>query len=37
MKIGHSNPVDWWSFGVLIFEMLYGYPPFYNKDHSKMY
>ncbi|KAK6132108.1 hypothetical protein DH2020_034174 [Rehmannia glutinosa] len=25
---GHGNGVDWWAFGVLIFELLYGTTPF---------
>ncbi|KAL7129366.1 hypothetical protein ABFS83_13G061400 [Erythranthe nasuta] len=25
---GHGNGVDWWAFGVLVFEMLYGTTPF---------
>ncbi|OAD79593.1 protein kinase A catalytic subunit [Phycomyces blakesleeanus NRRL 1555(-)] len=34
---GYSKSVDWWSLGVLIFEMLAGYPPFYDDDHLKLY
>lgn len=34
---GYSKAVDWWSLGVLIFEMLAGYPPFYDEDHFKLY
>ncbi|KAI8376632.1 camp-dependent protein kinase 5 [Choanephora cucurbitarum] len=34
---GYSKAVDWWSLGVLVFEMLAGYPPFYDDDHLKLY
>jgi len=34
---GHSKPVDCWTLGVLIFEMLAGYPPFYDQDPMKQY
>lgn len=30
MSVGHNLGVDWWALGVLIFEMLAGYPPFYD-------
>ncbi|TPX40141.1 hypothetical protein SeLEV6574_g06760 [Synchytrium endobioticum] len=34
---GYSCAVDWWALGVLIFEMLAGYPPFSDEDHFKLY
>ena len=34
---GHSKPVDWWAFGVLLFEMVVGYPPFYDADVTATY
>lgn len=29
--------MDWWAFGVLMFEMLAGYPPFYDDDPMATY
>uniref|UniRef100_A0A0A9X7D8 cAMP-dependent protein kinase catalytic subunit PRKX n=1 Tax=Lygus hesperus TaxID=30085 RepID=A0A0A9X7D8_LYGHE len=34
---GHSKPVDWWAFGILLFEMLAGYPPFYDENPLGIY
>jgi len=34
---GHSTPVDWWSLGTLIYEMLTGLPPFYSNNITVMY
>lgn len=33
---GHDKNVDWWALGVLIYEMLIGVTPFYNKNRSIM-
>jgi len=33
----YGKPVDWWSFGTLMYEMLTGLPPFYCEDVQKMY
>ncbi|XP_011687295.1 PREDICTED: cAMP-dependent protein kinase catalytic subunit-like isoform X1 [Wasmannia auropunctata] len=34
---GYGKAVDWWSFGVLVYEMNAGYPPFYGHDPMKIY
>ncbi|CDO92314.1 unnamed protein product [Kluyveromyces dobzhanskii CBS 2104] len=33
----YNKSVDWWSFGVLIYEMLAGYTPFYDSNTIKTY
>lgn len=34
---GHLQAVDWWAFGILIYEMLVGYPPFFDHNPYKIY
>jgi serum/glucocorticoid-regulated kinase 2 len=34
---GHYKPTDWWSFGILIYELLVGTPPYYCYDLVRIY
>lgn len=34
---GYGKSVDWWSTGILLFEMSAGHPPFYASDPMKIY
>ncbi|KAG1472738.1 hypothetical protein G6F56_001358 [Rhizopus delemar] len=34
---GYSKTVDWWTLGVLLYEMLTGLPPFYDENTNEMY
>jgi serine/threonine protein kinase len=33
---GHDKSVDWWALGVLIYEMLIGVTPFFNKNKNML-
>jgi len=34
---GHTNAVDWWTFGILVYELLVGHPPFDGLDPMARY
>ena len=34
---GHGKAVDWWTLGILLYEMLAGYPPFQADDPMDIY
>ncbi|XP_022340993.1 cAMP-dependent protein kinase catalytic subunit PRKX-like [Crassostrea virginica] len=34
---GHNKAVDWWSLGILIYEMLVGYPPWFDDNAFRIY
>ncbi|KAL8940709.1 MAG: hypothetical protein Q9211_002148 [Gyalolechia sp. 1 TL-2023] len=37
LKPGHGMAVDWWAFGILVFEFLVGNPPFWDNNPMKIY
>ena len=34
---GHNRCADWWAFGILVYEMLVGYPPFFDHNPYRIY
>ncbi|KAF2492684.1 serine/threonine-protein kinase YPK2/YKR2 [Lophium mytilinum] len=34
---GHGCAVDWWAFGILVYEFLVGQPPFWDQNPMKIY
>lgn len=34
---GYDKAADWWSLGILTYEMMYGLPPFYSKTQNDMF
>jgi protein kinase A len=36
-QAGHGTAVDWWAFGILVYEFLVGQPPFWDQNPMKIY
>lgn len=34
-ETGHSFPVDWWTLGILTYEMIVGWTPFFAGQHDR--
>jgi serine/threonine protein kinase len=34
---GYDKSADWWSLGILTYEMMYGLPPFYHESQKEMF
>ena len=34
---GHGTAVDWWAFGILVYEFLVGQPPFWDQNPMRIY
>ncbi|TRY71029.1 hypothetical protein TCAL_10107 [Tigriopus californicus] len=37
LQTGYNSSCDWWSLGVIMFEMLIGYPPFCSENPQETY
>lgn len=37
LSLGHDQNVDWWALGILTFELLCGFPPFFDESPMQIY
>lgn len=35
--VGYGSSVDWWTLGILMYEMLYGVPPFHGSTQQEIF
>lgn len=35
--LGYDDRVDWWAVGTVLFECIFGFPPFYSDDPTRTY
>ncbi|XP_077149169.1 microtubule-associated serine/threonine-protein kinase 4-like isoform X2 [Ranitomeya variabilis] len=36
LKKGYGRPVDWWSVGIILYQFLFGFPPFNGSSEKKI-
>lgn len=36
-KLGHGFPLDWYLYGVFVYELVAGKPPYYDRERSALY
>ncbi|XP_073525208.1 microtubule-associated serine/threonine-protein kinase 1-like isoform X1 [Phyllobates terribilis] len=37
LKNGYGRPIDWWSMGIILYEFLVGFVPFYGDSRTELY
>lgn len=37
LGVGYNKNTDWWSFGIFLYELSFGIPPFYHENLERLY